>query len=338
MTQRKRFVISRKPPKARLSANIFTQTLTFGYSSGMRYEDAVDHFLSHLRVERALAENTVQAYGRDLSLFGLRSALLQREVASLEEEEMRGYLRQLTTQGAKARTVARTLSTFKSFFRFLLDERKIDKNPCENVLGPKLGRALPSTASSQDLLGLLQTPDITQLRGLRDRAMLSLTYAAGLRVSELLRLCVADVDLRSGILTTLGKGDKRRVVPVGQIALEHLRDYLAHPERNPAQTWLFPGPSGSPLSRVGYFKIVKRYARLAGLAPEFHPHSLRHSFATHLLLGGADLRSVQLLLGHVSIATSEIYTHVSADHVRSAHARSHPRAQLRATHTPLKNS
>ncbi len=321
---------SRQPsPVETIGATCSTRSARFGYDRGMRYDDAVDLFLTHLRVERALSDNTVQAYGRDLSLFSLRMEFADRPLGDLGEDEIRGYLRHLSEHGAKARTIARTLSTFKSFCRFVVDEGQISRNPCENILGPKLGRALPHTASSDDLITLIALPDPSTLRGLRDRAMLSLTYAAGLRVSELLGLMVSDVDLRAGTVSTVGKGDKRRVIPVGSIALGHLEDYLAAQPSEEKGRLLFPGRGGKEMSRVGFWKLVKRYALAAGLPTEFHPHSLRHAFASHLLSGGADLRSVQLLLGHVSIATTEIYTHVSADHVRLAHATAHPRGQSR---------
>lgn len=294
----------------------------------MRYEDAIDLFLAHLRVERGLSDNTLVAYGRDLSLLGARTGLDARDVSALDEAQIRQYLQQLTRDGARARTVARTLSTLKTFTRFLFDEEKLRENPCRSLSGPRLGRALPSSASPDKLLELLSIPDGTTPRGARDRAMLSLTYAAGLRVSELLQLSLGDIDLRAGVITTLGKGKKMRVVPVGQIALEHLEAHLALREPIPNCPLLFPGRGGRQLSRVAFWKIVKRYAALAGLPADFHPHSLRHSFATHLLQGGADLRTVQVLLGHVSIATTEIYTHVSTAHIQSAHAAAHPRARV----------
>jgi len=295
----------------------------------MLLEAAQDLFLTHLAVERALSQNTIAAYGRDLSLFSARSGLVEAQVGELDEEVIRGYLRQLTQSGARSRTVARTLSTLRTFCRYLCSEQLLARDPSENVLAPKLGRKLPHAASAHQLLELLAQPKISTPRGLRDRAMLSLCYAAGLRVSELLSLDLCDVDLRAGMVTTLGKGEKRRIVPVGQIALDHLEQYLASQPSPRPSPLLFPGRAGAPMSRVAFWKIVKRYALAAGLPGSFHPHSLRHSFASHLLSGGADLRSVQLLLGHVSIATTEIYTHVSAEHVVSAHQRSHPRARLK---------
>lgn len=296
----------------------------------MRYEDATDLFLIHLRVERALSENTIQAYGRDLFQFGMRTTFHDEPIQTLNEEALRAYLQDLTKTGASSRTVARTLSTLKTFCRFLLDERKLSTDPSSMVLAPKLGRTLPSTATAHELLTLLEQPKVGTKRGLRDRAMLSLSYAAGLRVSELLALRLFDIDLRAGTVTTLGKGDKRRIVPIGQISLDHLEAHLEANASEAQRMFLFSGPSGKPLSRVGYWKIVKRYARSAGLPIDFHPHSLRHSFASHLLAGGADLRSVQLLLGHVSIATTEIYTHLAPNHVQTAHSRAHPRAHLKS--------
>jgi len=298
------------------------------YNCKVRYDAAVDSFLTHLRVERGLSENTLHAYGRDLSLLGLRTGLHEQDIQAFDEAQVRSYLQELTASGARARTVARTLSSLKTFSRYLLDEQNLAKNPCENVVGPKLGRTLPRPAAPEKLLEFLALPDANTARGARDRAMLSLTYAAGLRVSELLHLALGDLDRKSGVVSTLGKGEKRRLVPVGQIALEHVEAHLAHRLTSSASSLLFPGPSGKALSRVMFWKMVKRYAQLAGLPGDFHPHSLRHSFATHLLQGGADLRSVQVLLGHVSIATTEIYTHVSPAHVQEVHERAHPRARL----------
>lgn len=299
----------------------------------MQLEHAVDGFLTYLRIERALAENTINAYGRDLTQFceWLTSDACESRcshVGQIEGDTLRAYLRSLSQSGASARTVARKLSTLKSFFRYLTDEDLVRNNPTENISGPKIGRPLPSAASEHELLRLLAAPDVSTLRGLRDRAMLSLTYAAGLRVSELLGLSLGELDRSRGTVSTVGKGEKRRLVPVGHLTLEHVEEYLERRSTAPKQAssrLLFCGPSGKPLSRQGFWKIVRRYGKVAGLREDLHPHSLRHSFASHLLSGGADLRSVQMLLGHVSIATTEIYTHVSASHVREAHRTAHPR-------------
>lgn len=297
----------------------------------MRFEHAVDAYMSSLRVERALAENTTAAYGRDLLQFGTWLEEHHRRTPTLADattDDLREFLRLQTRNGASARTVARKLSSLRGFFRFLLDEDLLRDDPTENVCPPKIGRRLPAAAAEHELLRLLNQPDTTTLRGLRDRAMLSLTYAAGLRVSELTGLSVGEIDRRSGTVSTIGKGGKRRVVPVGHLTLEHIEEYLKARESHDQQSrslTLFCGPRGRPLTRQAFWKIVRRYGRAAGVRADLHPHSLRHSFASHLLSGGADLRSVQMLLGHVSIVTTEIYTHVSASHVRDAHRAAHPR-------------
>jgi integrase/recombinase XerD len=219
--------------------------------------------------------------------------------------------------------------------KFLMREGVLSADPTELSARPRFGRRLPRTLSEAEVLRLLAAPDISSLRGLRDRAMLSVTYAAGLRVSELVGLTAGDVDLSRGIVSAFGKGGKRRLVPLGNITLDHVQAYLnARAEQGGAAARLrkagpdvlFPSPRGGPLTRQGFWKIVGRYARGIGLRGRVYPHQLRHSFATHLLTGGADLRSVQTMLGHASVTTTEIYTHVSGDHVRNAHRRSHPRA------------
>jgi len=218
-------------------------------------------------------------------------------------------------------------------------EGLIEHDPTSLTARPRLGRRLPRALGESELVRLLETPDVTTLRGLRDRAMLSVTYAAGLRVSELVRLELGDIDMKRGVVSALGKGSKRRLVPLGEVALEHLEEYLAAREADDArrkdkpkkssvkdEKLVFRSPRGGPLTRQAFWKIVGQHARAAGLRGGAHPHQLRHSFATHLLRGGADLRSVQTLLGHAHVVTTEIYTHVSRDHVRDAHRRAHPRA------------
>jgi integrase/recombinase XerD len=296
----------------------------------MKLEHAIDAFLTTLRVERALAENTTVSYGRDLLQFAnwLSEHESCGDPTQVQNDSVRAYLRDKTISGASSRTIARQLSSLRGFFRYLMDEDIIRHDPTENVTRPKIGRTLPQAASEHELLRLLSAPDVTSLRGLRDRAMLSLTYASGLRVSELIHATLREVDLRQGTVSVLGKGEKRRLVPVGVMTLRHLEEYLtarAQVAKQSQSNLLFCGPSGKALTRQAFWKIVRRYGRAAGLREDLHPHSLRHSFASHLLSGGADLRSVQMLLGHVSIVTTEIYTHVSASHVREAHRSAHPR-------------
>lgn len=301
----------------------------------MTLEHHVDAYLAFLRVERALAAHSIAAYGHDLGRF----LKFLEERKAPDEPPVRTprdlhfgivseWLTDLSRSGLSARSMARRLSALRGFVRYLLDEGQLDEDPTELASGPKLGRALPSALGEHEIFRLLDAPDPGTLRGLRDRAMLSLTYASGLRVSELIHLEIGDVDRSRGVVSPLGKGGKRRLVPIGDLALDRLEAYLeARMEdgRHAGLTLLFPSPRGKALTRQAFWKIVRRYGRAAGVPEDVHPHSLRHSFATHLLAGGADLRSVQTLLGHVSIATTEVYTHVSSDHVRRAHATAHPR-------------
>jgi integrase/recombinase XerD len=301
----------------------------------MRLDAAVDSYLSHLRVERALSPNTVAAYGRDLAK--LVAFAEDRRVTRLEKLDhgvMSAWLSSLAKSGLGPRSSARHLSAARGLAKFLAREGVIDEDPTSLSSRPRFGRKLPHAFGEKEVVRLIETPIPKGERGLRNRAMLSVAYAAGLRVSELCGLKLGDVDLERGIVATTGKGGKRRLVPLGEVALDHLDAYLAVRRGAAARgrrtslersSVLFPGPSGRAMSRQAFWKIVQKTARAAGIAGKAHPHQLRHSFATHLLAGGADLRSVQTLLGHSDIATTEIYTHVSLDHVREAHRRSHPR-------------
>jgi integrase/recombinase XerD len=294
----------------------------------------VDAFLMHLRVERALAARTVEAYGRDLSkLVAFAEARGARKPEQVDLGLISTWLGSLSRAGLSARSAARHLSAARGLMKFLVREGTLSEDPTRLAPRPRLGRKLPHTLTEREMLALIETPDPTTLRGLRDRAMLSVAYAAGLRVSELVGLRLTDLDLRRGIVSAHGKGGKRRLVPLGEVALTHLEAYfLRLSEEGPGRTAgapsaiVFRSPRGGALTRQGFWKIVGRYARIAGLSGRVHPHQLRHSFATHLLAGGADLRAVQTLLGHAHVVTTEIYTHVSRDHVRAAHRRSHPRA------------
>ena len=304
----------------------------------MSLDSAIDAYLDHLRVERALSSNTTQAYASDLEKLA-RFAEAQG-VSRAEDMDLglvTAFLGELAKQGLGARSAARHLSALRGLARFLVEEGVLKRDPTARAARPRLGRRLPRPLDASDMEKLIEAPEPTTLRGLRDRAMLSVGYAAGLRVSEIVGLKLGDVDLQRGIVAALGKGQKRRLVPLGEVALAHLEEYLAARERDEAQrpvrkrstsdvAVLFQSPRGGALTRQGFWKIVAHYARVAGIRGAVHPHRLRHSFATHLLTGGADLRSVQTLLGHANVATTEIYTHVSRDHVKQAHRRAHPRA------------
>ena len=297
----------------------------------MALESLVDAYLSHLRVERALSPHTLAAYGRDLSKF-VTFAENQgvTEPRELNLGVVSAWLGSLAKAGLGPRSAARHLSAARGLMRFLVRENELNDDPTRLAARPRIGRRLPHPLSEEEMLSLIEAPDPSTLRGLRDRAMLSVTYAAGLRVSELVGLKLGDVDLERGIVSAFGKGQKRRLVPLGEVALQHLEAYLtarnaAEKRRAPSEV-LFRSPRGGALTRQGFWKIVRHHALAAGLRHRVHPHQLRHSFATHLLRGGADLRSVQTLLGHANIATTEVYTHVTRDHVRLAHSRAHPRA------------
>ena len=288
----------------------------------------IDAFLDHLRVERALAKNTLEAYARDLNRLAasLGDAQDPRAIGPADIAEL---LVSNVRTGFGARSSARQLSALRGFFRFLVRERAIDADPTQLVERPRLGRRLPKVLSFEEIERLLAAPDTTKPRGMRDAAMIQLMYASGLRVSELCGLKVGDLDMRAGIVSAFGKGGKRRLVPVGEAALQHLEGYLrdVRPRlARPGEHVLFVSPRGGPLTRQGFWKLLKRYAVSAGILTPLSPHKLRHSFATHLLRGGADLRAVQAMLGHADLGTTEIYTRVAQDHVHAAHARSHPRA------------
>jgi integrase/recombinase XerD len=287
----------------------------------------IDVYLDHLRVERGLAKNTLEAYARDLG----RLAARLPDDAGAEDVDARAISELLVDNvktGFGARSSARQLSALRGFFKFLVKERAMKGDPTTLVERPRLGRKLPKVLSFDDVERLLAAPRPDTDRGLRDRAMIHLMYASGLRVSELCGLELGDLDLQTGVVRAFGKGGKRRLVPVGEAALEALGIYLrdVRPKRAKADPTLFLSPRGRAFTRQGFWKLLKRYAAAAGIPTPLSPHKLRHSFATHLLRGGADLRAVQAMLGHADLGTTEIYTRVAQDHVRAAHQRAHPRA------------
>ncbi|HKQ68721.1 MAG TPA: site-specific tyrosine recombinase XerD [Polyangiaceae bacterium] len=288
---------------------------------------AVDAYLDHLRVERALSPHSVSAYATDLNkLVGFAEERNVTGTEGLDPVVVTRFFVSLDESGLGARSAARHLSAVRGFCRFLVRERLVSADPSALLVPPRLGRRLPVVVSFEEVIRLLAAPDVRRPRGLRDRAMLSLMYAAGLRVSELCALKMTDVDQQRGFVNVLGKGGKRRVVPVGEVALADLAAYLKDGRGPLAHPALFLSSWGTPLTRQGFWKLIVRYARGVGITKRISPHKLRHSFATHLLERGADLRSVQAMLGHANIATTEIYTHVATDHVKRAHQKSHPRA------------
>ena len=305
----------------------------------MRIAELVDLYLDHLRVERALSAHTLSAYGHDLNSFVVfAEAHAEDQVEAVDLNLLGAWLAQLAEDGVSARSSARYLSAIRGMMRFLVREGTRREDPSALVQRPKFGKRLPRPLTVDEVIALIEQPDTRSLRGLRDRALLSMAYAAGLRVSELLNLTPGDLDVERGVVAAFGKGRKRRLVPVGEVAIVHLKAYLVawrakHGDSPPK--FIFAAPSGRPFTRQMFWRVVQKTARRANIAGAVHPHRLRHSFATHLLTGGADLRTVQTLLGHSDIATTEVYTLVSSDAVQKAYLRSHPRARK---HTAARKS
>ncbi|MFO0680225.1 MAG: site-specific tyrosine recombinase XerD [Polyangiaceae bacterium] len=288
----------------------------------------VDAYLNHLRVERALATNTLEAYARDLNRLVSRMPD-DAAPAAVDSVALAELFVANAKRGVGARSSARQLSALRGFFKFLVREKALATDPTALTTAPKLARKLPKVLSFDEVSALLAMPDLRTDRGIRDAAMIHLMYASGLRVSELCGLKTKDLDTVAGVVSAFGKGGKRRMVPVGEVALGHLRTYADHVRPKlaaPTDTVLFVSPRGGPLTRQAFWKLLRRYALGAGIRTPLSPHKLRHSFATHLLQGGADLRAVQAMLGHSDLGTTEIYTRIAQDHVKRAHSRAHPRA------------
>ena len=298
-----------------------------------RWDEAVGAFLAHASAERGLAANSLEAYGHDLQSWRRWAETHDLDdPGAADPQALRAFLID-SAERLGTRSRARLLSTLRTFHRFLVAEGLSQGDPTLTLLAPRIGRKLPTVLSTAQIDRLLAAPDTTRIAGLRDRAILELLYGCGLRVSELTALDPPDLDPRSATLRVRGKGDKERMVPVGKPALRAVEDYrrTARPEllgKRPCAA-LFLNARGGRLSRVSVWSLIKSAARGAGLGKEITPHSLRHTYATHLLEGGADLRVVQELLGHASITTTEIYTHVDRAYLAEAYRSAHPRARRR---------
>ena len=292
--------------------------------------DPVEDFLAVLQTEQGASRHTLAAYRRDLSDFVALLRRRRRSLTSAGAEDVVAYLEHLTRVGLKASSVARRLSAVRSFARHLVREGHLRRDPTEHVERPRIGRPLPKTLSPRGAASVVESPDVTTPRGLRDRALLELLYATGLRASECLGLHLDDVNLTAGYVICTGKGRKQRLVPLGAEAATWLSRYLTtgrpRDTRRRDGGRLFVNPRGGALSRQALWIIVRRAARRAGLTRRVSPHVLRHSFASHLLEGGADLRAVQAMLGHADIATTQIYTHLPSATVRRMYDQFHPRA------------
>jgi len=293
-------------------------------------ESEIDLFLDALWVERGLSRNTLAAYRRDLMGF-LRWLDTHRSCVLLEaqRQDLLSYLAERVSAEAKPRTTARLLSSLRRFYQKAVRDGELQEDPSERIEAPRLGRSLPKTLSEKDVELLIDSPDTHTALGLRDRAMLELLYATGLRVSELVELRVLQLNLRQGVVRTLGKGSKERLVPLGEMASEWLELYLSSARgellKNRECEQLFVTQRGAGMTRQAFWYLIKKHALHAGIRKSLSPHTLRHSFATHLLNHGADLRVVQMLLGHSDLSTTQIYTHVAHERLKSLHSEHHPR-------------
>jgi integrase/recombinase XerD len=289
----------------------------------------VEAFLTHLTVERRLAANSIESYARDLSGLHAFAATQGRAVDTLERQMLEAHVRDLMAEGRSPRSVARAIACYRGFYRFLVLDGKLKASPAADLRPPRAWTALPRYLSIEEVDLLIKQPDVSTPRGIRDRALIELLYATGMRVSELVAVRPNDLHLEEGYLTCVGKGDKERIVPLGQEAGAWVRRYQQDARSalaRPGSPWLFVNArDGGPLSRVGFWKVLKEYGIKAGIRADLSPHVLRHSFATHLLERGADLRSIQMMLGHADLSTTQIYTHVLEARLRAVYDRFHPR-------------
>jgi integrase/recombinase XerD len=293
-------------------------------------EGHIREFVNCLRVEKGLSDNTILAYRRDIEKFAAFASERGLGTKEITRSDVVDFLASLYRRRLDSRSVARHLVTIRNFFRFALIEGYIDDDPAATIESPRFRQSLPSFLSIEEVDRLLRQPDVTTVVGVRDRALIEIMYSAGLRVSELCGLRVDDLQMDPGCLRCIGKGNKERLVPVGKQALSAVRKYLraARPEllRGNSSPYLFLNQRGGKLDRITFWKLLGAYGRKAGLRKPLKPHMLRHSFATHLLDRGADLRSVQMMLGHSDISTTQIYTHVMEERLKHVYKAHHPRA------------
>ena len=295
----------------------------------MDNDSLLDSFLLHLKTERRLSRNTLSSYGADIRRFSSFLADRGIDAKAFTRPDFLEHLTALRTEGLSARSTARHVSTMRSFFRFLVREGILDASPVSDVKAPRIGRPLPKYLTLTQVERLLSAPDDRSPEGIRDRAMLTLMYASGLRASEVVTLRLENVDVNAGFLYVLGKGGKERVVPVADAALAALSEYITGARAGflgkRTTSAMFLSRRGTAITRQTLWNRIRRWALAAGIAERISPHTLRHSFASHLLSGGADLRAVQAMLGHSDIATTQIYTHVTPERLRDVHRKHHPR-------------
>jgi integrase/recombinase XerD len=289
----------------------------------------IDRFLDAIWMERGLSENTLGAYRADLIALNQRLAARGVELAKASRADILDYIASRVEAGAKPRSTARQLSSFRRFYRYLLREGIRSEDPTAQIAMPKIGRALPQSLTEDEVEALLAAPVVSEPLGHRDRAMLEVLYATGVRVSELINLKMSQINLNQGVLRIVGKGDRERLIPLGDEAQDWIKEFVDGPRIEillERQTdYLFPTRRGDRMTRQAFWHIIKRYAKKAGVKKKLSPHTVRHAFATHLLNNGADLRVVQLLLGHSDVSTTQIYTHVARERMKELHSRHHPR-------------
>jgi integrase/recombinase XerD len=292
----------------------------------------VDAYLTHLTAERRLAANSVESYARDLAQLAEYTAGIGQEISALTLAQLEEFVRTMMSEGKSPRSVARAVACYRGFYRFLVIDGRLPANPAEDLRPPRAWKVLPRYLSVEQVDTLMTQPDVATPRGLRDRALIELMYATGMRVSELIGLRPSDINLDASYLTCTGKGDKQRIVPIGDEAARWVRQYIrdARPllvgKRRSPRLFVNARGGGPGLTRVGFWKILKGYAKQAGFGQALSPHMLRHSFATHLLERGADLRAIQMMLGHADLSTTQIYTHVLEQRMRTVYDQFHPRA------------
>lgn len=290
----------------------------------------IDAYVTYLRDVRRVAANTVESYARDLAALAAFADRKEVAVDQLERRDLEAFVRSLMSSGLSPRSVARSVACIRGFYRFLALDRRDQQSPAQDLRAPKAWATLPKFLDLEEVDRLLAQPDVSTPRGLRDKALIELLYASGMRVSELVGLKPGNLNLEEGYLTCTGKGEKERIVPIGRAAAAWVKRYmregrpcLVHRRSSP---WLFVNArDGGPLSRVGFWKVLKEYGIRAGISRDLSPHVLRHSFATHLLDRGADLRAIQVMLGHADLSTTQIYTHVLEARLRAVYDRFHPR-------------
>jgi integrase/recombinase XerD len=294
-----------------------------------RSEELVDRFLDAIWMERGLSQNTLGAYRADLMTLGRGLAEHDKSIDEADKADLLAFIAGRVEGGAKPRSTARQLSSFRRFFRYIMREGLRDTDPTADIEMPRIGRSLPKTLTEDEVDALLNAPNTDDPLGHRDRAMLELLYATGLRVSELINLKQSQINFNQGVLRIIGKGDRERLIPLGDESQRWLLDFIDGPRMEillERQTdYLFPTRRGNRMTRQAFWHIIKRYADKAGIRRKMSPHSLRHAFATHLLNRGADLRVVQLLLGHSDLSTTQIYTHVARERLKDLHGEHHPR-------------